>query len=96
MSYKNIIVHKKKTYAIIQFNRAKEMNALSKEMRLEFNDALLDVERDDRLTWVEGLQETFEACYDQGVLPSELGTVSWAKSGDLIDLRDYREFPAFH
>jgi predicted dehydrogenase len=56
----------------------------------------LDVERDDRLTWVEGLQETFEACYDQGVLPSELGTIPWAKSGDLIDLRDYREFPAFH
>ncbi|MGC9397404.1 MAG: Gfo/Idh/MocA family protein [Anaerolineae bacterium] len=56
----------------------------------------LDVERDDRLTWVEGLQETFEACYDAGVLPAELGTVSWAKSGDLIDLRDYREFPAFH
>ncbi len=56
----------------------------------------LDVERDDRLTWVEGLQETFEACYDQGVLLSELGTVPWAKPGDLIDLRDYREFPAFH
>ena len=56
----------------------------------------LDVERDDRLTWVEGLQETLEACYDQGALPSELGTVPWAKSGDLIDLRDYREFPAFH
>ncbi len=56
----------------------------------------LDVERDDCLTWVEGLQETFEACYDQGVLPSELGTVPWARSGDLIDLRDYREFPAFH
>ncbi len=56
----------------------------------------LDVERDDRLTWVEGLQETFEACYDRGVLPSELGSVPWAKPGDLIDLRDYREFPAFH
>lgn len=56
----------------------------------------LDVERDDRLTWVEGLQETFEACYDRGVLPSEMETVPWAKPGDLIDLRDYREFPAFH
>ena len=46
MSYKNIILDKKKAYAVIQFNRAKEMNALSKEMRLEFNDALENVEND--------------------------------------------------
>ena len=46
MTYKNIILDKKKSYAVIKFNRAHEMNALCKEMRLEFNDALLDVETD--------------------------------------------------
>ncbi|HOT90565.1 MAG TPA: Gfo/Idh/MocA family oxidoreductase [Anaerolineae bacterium] len=49
----------------------------------------------DRLTWVEGLQEALELCFDRGLLPSEVG-FPWAKSGALIDLRDYREFPMFH
>jgi enoyl-CoA hydratase/carnithine racemase len=49
MTYKNIIVDKKKGYAVIRFNRAHEMNALSKEMRLEFNDALQDVENDPQI-----------------------------------------------
>ena len=51
---------------------------------------------DNRLTWVEGLQEAFEACYERGVLPSELGSVPWAKAGQLVDLRDYQQFPSFH
>ncbi len=46
MIYNNIFIEKKDGYAIIKFNRAHEMNALSKEMRLEFNDALLDIEND--------------------------------------------------
>ena len=50
----------------------------------------------DRLTWVEGLQEALETCFDRGLLPSEVGAYPWAKSGDLIDLHDYREFPMFH
>ncbi len=50
----------------------------------------------DRLTWVEGLQEALETCFDQGKLPYEVGAYSWAKSGALIDLRDYRAFPKFH
>ena len=53
-------------------------------------------EGENRLTWVEGLQETFEACFNAGVLPSELGSVPWAKAGTVVDLRDYREFPSFH
>ena len=66
MSYKNIIVDKKKTYAIIQFNRAKEMNALSKEMRLEFNDALEDVEKDAqmRVLIITGGEFVFSAGMD--------------------------------
>ncbi|MBN1875778.1 MAG: Gfo/Idh/MocA family oxidoreductase [Anaerolineae bacterium] len=50
----------------------------------------------DRLTWVEGLQETLEDCYDRGVLPSESEKVSWANVGKVIDLKDYRRFPMFH
>jgi enoyl-CoA hydratase/carnithine racemase len=49
MTYKNIIVDKKKAYAIIRFNRTHEMNALSQEMRLEFNEALLDIESDQQM-----------------------------------------------
>ncbi|MGB4222103.1 MAG: enoyl-CoA hydratase/isomerase family protein, partial [Smithellaceae bacterium] len=66
MSYKNIIVDKKKTYAIIQFNRAKDMNALSKEMRLEFNDALEDVEKDAqmRVLIITGGEFVFSAGMD--------------------------------
>lgn len=53
-----------------------------------------DGEGDGRLTWVDGLQETIEACFDANVLPSELGTVSWAQAGTVVDLREYREFPS--
>lgn len=49
MSYKKILLEKRQDYAVIQFNRASEMNALSREMRLEFNDALLDVEADQKM-----------------------------------------------
>jgi enoyl-CoA hydratase/carnithine racemase len=49
MNYNNILVEKKERYAIIRFNRSHEMNALSKEMRIEFNDALLDIENDPQM-----------------------------------------------
>lgn len=49
MKYRTILIEKKNNYAVIQFDRAHEMNALSKEMRLEFNDALLDVENDPHM-----------------------------------------------
>jgi predicted dehydrogenase len=48
----------------------------------------------DSLTWVEGLQQTLEHCYDLGVIPSELGGIPWARKGRLVDLRRYRFFPA--
>ena len=66
MDYKNILIVKKNGYAIIKFNRAHEMNALSKEMRLEFNDALLDVENDPqmRVLIITGGEYVFSAGMD--------------------------------
>ncbi|MEN6638955.1 MAG: enoyl-CoA hydratase/isomerase family protein, partial [Smithella sp.] len=66
MTYKNIIVDKKKGYAVITFNRAHEMNALSQEMRLEFNDALGDVEHDPdmRALVITGGEYVFSAGMD--------------------------------
>jgi predicted dehydrogenase len=52
-----------------------------------------DVEADDRLTWVEGLGESLLQCYDRECLPSELGSLSWAREGRAVDLRNYRFFP---
>lgn len=50
---------------------------------------------EDVLVWVEGLQETLETCYDEGVMPSESG-VGWARSGQRRDLSSgYDEFPSF-
>jgi predicted dehydrogenase len=37
-----------------------------------------DESEQDKLTWAEGLQETFERCYAHNALPSELEEVSWA------------------
>ncbi len=48
----------------------------------------------DRLTWMDGLQATMQDCYRQGVLPSELGTVAWARAGQRMSLEDYTFFPA--
>lgn len=50
---------------------------------------------DDALTYVPGLLETLETCYDEGVLPSELGSAPWARRGQTIDLRDYDRFPRY-
>lgn len=50
-------------------------------------------EPNDTCTWAEGLFETFDECYDQGVLPSEMG-VPWSKSGQKIDLANYPGYPS--
>ncbi len=52
-----------------------------------------EVETGDTLTWVDGLQAALETSFAQGKLPSETG-VPWAKSGAVINLKDYRHFPA--
>jgi predicted dehydrogenase len=49
---------------------------------------------EDCLTWVTGLQEALEQCYEQNALPSEIGEWDWARRGDLVDLREYRKFPS--
>ena len=48
----------------------------------------------DMLTWVNGLQEIMEACYENGILPSEDPTVEWARKGRIIDVRDYHSYPS--
>ena len=48
----------------------------------------------DTLTWVIGLQETMEACYETGILPAEDPTVGWARAGRIVDLRQYHSFPS--
>lgn len=42
---------------------------------------------------VEGLDETFENCYEAGRLPSEMG-VPWSAKGTAVDLREYAAFPS--
>ncbi len=51
-----------------------------------------EVESGDLLTWVDGLQAALEIGFDQGKLPSEIGA-PWAKSGAVINLKDYTQFP---
>lgn len=41
---------------------------------------------------VEGLAEILKECYNNNVLPSELG-VTWARKGGIVDLRGYEHFP---
>lgn len=50
-------------------------------------------EAGDCLTWVDGLQEAFEQSYDRDVLPSQDEEFSWARRGELVNLRDYHSFP---
>ena len=50
--------------------------------------------QNEALIWVEGLQESLEDCYEQGVLPSEIPGIIWARPGDVIRVEDYRFFPS--
>jgi hypothetical protein len=47
----------------------------------------------DLLTYLPGLENDLRQCWERGVLPAELGSLSWARAGRLIDLRHYRHFP---
>ena len=51
-------------------------------------------DENDMLTWVAGLQETMEKCYDEGILPSENPAVAWSRGGRVVDLRNYLSYPA--
>ena len=50
-------------------------------------------ENGDRLTWVDGLFESFESCCERGILPAEHPDVSWARPGRIVDLTGYTSFP---
>ncbi len=40
--------------------------------------------QEDPLTCVKGMAEVFTICFERGLLPSELGTVKWAKPGKAV------------
>jgi hypothetical protein len=40
----------------------------------------------DRLVWVEGLGETFQQAFLAGVLPAELGKVSWSRASSVFNI----------
>jgi len=43
--------------------------------------------------WVEGLDDAFSRCHEEGKLPSEIGA-PWSRPAGRIDLRGYRQFPS--
>ncbi len=49
---------------------------------------------DNKYRCVVGLQKVFELCFDLGVLPAELGDISWASPGKIVDLKGYKKFPS--
>jgi enoyl-CoA hydratase len=49
MKYKTIHIEKQNGCSIVTLNRPSEMNALSKDMRIELEDCFIRIERDDNL-----------------------------------------------
>ena len=47
------------------------------------------------ITTIRDLLPSAVQCYEHGLLPSELGSVSWAKPGRPIDLSNYTVFPSY-
>lgn len=59
---------------------------------LAFPESMVHYDEEKGTRWIKGLTEAFYDCYHKGILPSEAG-YSWAHSGKLVDLRNYRFFP---
>lgn len=57
----------------------------------KFPQDLIRIDPQREVTWVEGLFEILDSCYEKATLPSEEG-VSWAECGDEINLRNYKFF----
>lgn len=57
-------------------------------------DIVACTESDDPITWVEGLQGALVQCYALSKLPSELGSIPWAREGKVVDLSSYTSFPS--
>ena len=51
-------------------------------------------DENDTLTWVTGLKETMETCYDKGLLPSEGSSVTLGSRRTTVDLRNYQSYPS--
>ncbi len=47
----------------------------------------------DRLTVVKGLDGVIATCFEAGKLPSEMGNIPWSRSGRLVDLKAYGDYP---
>ena len=58
-------------------------------------DQMVRVTDDDPITTIRNLESLAVQCYEHGLLPSELGSVPWAKAGRTIDLSNYKIFPSY-
>lgn len=60
-----------------------------------FPESMVEVtpHEQSQLVWVKRIQQSFVQCYDQGILPAEHGGLTWARAGEVVDLRDYRWYP---
>ena len=50
----------------------------------------------DNLIWVRDLQGLLTQCFAQGLMPAELGGVSWAVPGTAVNVRGYNRYPSRH
>jgi len=57
-------------------------------------EAIETVGDDDPITTIRYLLPLAVQCYEHGLLPSELGSVSWARPGRVVDLSNYKAFPS--
>jgi predicted dehydrogenase len=69
------------------------MNGVQESSEIHPFPVHLRREEEDR-GWIEGLSDLFFDCYQKGLLPSERDDIPWARAGKIVDLREYREFPA--
>ena len=53
-----------------------------------FPEKLINLDEQKKVTWVEGLGDILNQCYDEWRLPSEID-VEWAKRGETIDVSKY-------
>ncbi|TBL80327.1 Gfo/Idh/MocA family protein [Paenibacillus thalictri] len=60
-----------------------------------FPEELMRKDQERRLLWVDGLDKTLLACYENGVLPSEAGAL-WAVKGNLVHITDNMEYRHLH
>jgi len=66
----------------------------SAEEIVEFHESLRREEANttSSRTWIEGLDDVFERCFEAAALPAEIG-VPWAHPSLKLDLADYRVYP---